>query len=523
MRRLMVLLCLMLLLPGILPAWTHASQPLRDEAAIEAWYRQHTPQATFGYTWIVGSVFQPRLSTTAYGYAGGGCLYQASGDQAWFTADVQLPDGAEILGLRYYAYDDSAGADSELALVTYDGQGAVADVVNVYSEGSAGYGEFYAQLTTPFTVSTANQALAFLWQPSAAETGSALRICGARLFLRYPEPPAARATTYASYAASTFQRRESSITYAYGGAGCIYAPAGGTFTLDVNLPPGSVLQSASVSYYDNSANSIQAFVSTYDGLGNSSNLVQFASEGAAPAYRTTQLPISPTYTLDESQAGVVVSFLPGFDLDTRVCGMRLGYLPPVQTPTPPTTIQAAAGSAALLRPAPFYTGEDSARYRPFEAVRAPAGRVIQDLFIAGSTFQARDSQVAYVYRGAGCISATNSKDFFQADLQLPDGAFIEGVWHYYRDQSANDAVINVAFFDGRGDFSLLAQALSGATNANGYGATFGAAGYAVDLFEGGHALIWAPLVADPTLELCGARVVYAVLVPTPVYVPLLRK
>lgn len=59
-------------------------------------------------------------------------------------------------------------------------------------------------------------------------------------------------------------------------------------------------------------------------------------------------------------------------------------------------------------------------------------------FIAGSNFQPRDSDVAFSYRGAGCLMRDPGAgdSWFTIDLQLPEGAVLDFLRIFYYDNSS---------------------------------------------------------------------------------------
>ena len=64
---------------------------------------------------------------------------------------------------------------------------------------------------------------------------------------------------------------------------------------------------------------------------------------------------------------------------------------------------------------------------------APTGAANDYLFVAGSAFNARTSTQTVTYPGAGCINSTAA---VTTDLQLPQGAEIQGIRTYYYDMAS---------------------------------------------------------------------------------------
>ena len=83
---------------------------------------------------------------------------------------------------------------------------------------------------------------------------------------------------------------------------------------------------------------------------------------------------------------------------------------------------------------------------------------------SADTFVSYDDDNTWVYGGGGCIYRTGGTNFFDIDLQLPDGVEITflRVYYYDNDGTANARAILYSF-DGAGGFTSLAEAESSGT------------------------------------------------------------
>jgi len=172
-----------LLLAAALPmAATAGDQPVHPRAPDTA--RADQPSGlVFDYLFITGAAFHPLESTTAYAYAGGGCIY-TTGGTGLFAHKVVLPQGAIVRYLRLYYYDTSTASVTAF-FTTYDGAGGFNELTNVSSTNIAGgFGTTLSpeishtvdHLSAPINV-TANLG---------AQNDNTLRFCGVRIAY---EPP----------------------------------------------------------------------------------------------------------------------------------------------------------------------------------------------------------------------------------------------------------------------------------------------------------------------------------------------
>lgn len=134
---------------------------------------------------------------------------------------------------------------------------------------------------------------------------------------------------------------------------------------------------------------------------------------------------------------------------------------------------------------------------------SPMGSANDYLFVTGSAFTPRTSTQTITYPGAGCISFDG---FVTTDLQLPQGAAIQGVRLYYYDMATPGSVsVYVNSFDGGGNFSSLLSALS--TIETGYSSEYFAFGAPVIVDNISQSLSLIASMATG-LRFCGMRVFY---------------
>ncbi|KAA3638312.1 MAG: hypothetical protein DWP95_12915 [Proteobacteria bacterium] len=130
-------------------------------------------------------VYLPASGTSPYSksmtsiYGGAGCIYRNS-PSGFYDLQLQLPDGHEIHGFRYYFYDSSA-ASSTAYLYTVDNSGIFSSELTIVSTGDTGYGSVYAGLPTTTLVDNYNYTYSIRFY--SGETGGNQEICGVRLFM----------------------------------------------------------------------------------------------------------------------------------------------------------------------------------------------------------------------------------------------------------------------------------------------------------------------------------------------------
>lgn len=134
------------------------------------------------------------------------------------------------------------------------------------------------------------------------------------------------------------------------------------------------------------------------------------------------------------------------------------------------------------------------------------------LWIAGSSFKPRSSDIQYEYVSNGCITSLTGgnalNQSFTAPFRVPDGSVIRGVRFYYYDTSAQASRLSITSYDGAGSFTD--HVLVDSTGAVGEGNLYQAltTPYTIDTAQRGFVLNWYPTVAGSTMRLCGARIFY---------------
>jgi len=117
---------------------------------------------SFSYYKVIGTTFQPRMSTSTYSYTSNGCMYQNGGTDLRFQAPLVLPEGSEIKYVRIY-FQDTVAQDMTVWLT---------------SSGSGGYGTALSTLITQ-TVDMASYAYVLTWGTGTTTSGN--QICGVRV------------------------------------------------------------------------------------------------------------------------------------------------------------------------------------------------------------------------------------------------------------------------------------------------------------------------------------------------------
>lgn len=131
--------------------------------------------------------------------------------------------------------------------------------------------------------------------------------------------------------------------------------------------------------------------------------------------------------------------------------------------------------------------------------------------MAGSNFQPRDSTATFSYSGGGCLqrNSNTGDSWFTINLSLPDGAVIDFLRVYYKDNdSTYDINSELWAFDGAGGTTLIAEADS--TGAPGYSST-GSDFFSHTVDNTNESLVVVASIqggVGPSLQLCGVRVRY---------------
>lgn len=136
-------------------------------------------------------------------------------------------------------------------------------------------------------------------------------------------------------AGSNFSPRSSTTTYSYFGGGCLQrnsVDGDSWFTLDLQIPDGSVIDFLRVYYYDNDAtHDIDSELWAFDGAGGTTLIAEADSTGN-PGYGSAGSSFF-SHTVDNINESLVViaSVQGGVGSDLALCGVRLRF----QAPLPP--------------------------------------------------------------------------------------------------------------------------------------------------------------------------------------------
>ncbi|MCB1567179.1 MAG: hypothetical protein KDI78_16485 [Xanthomonadales bacterium] len=124
-------------------------------------------------------------------------------------------------------------------------------------------------------------------------------------------------------------------------------------------------------------------------------------------------------------------------------------------------------------------------------------------FIAGSAFNPRTSTQTVSYPGAGC---TFSDANLTTDVQLPDGAVLEGIRFFYYDAGGTGGVtIYMTTYDGLGNYTDIGAV--GSTLETGYSSEYLDIdpGHVVDNGSNAYVVI---VNTNSGTRFCGARIYY---------------
>ncbi len=128
-------------------------------------------------------------------------------------------------------------------------------------------------------------------------------------------------------------------------------------------------------------------------------------------------------------------------------------------------------------------------------------------FYAGTTLKPRDSATTWEYGGNGCVSAAVGNDWFNVNLELPEGSRIDYLRIFFYDTSASDSWAWITSYDGAGNTDDMVDVNSNGTG--GYGTALSAfLGDVVDNSSYSYVLNWRANQTGSTMRLCGFRVAY---------------
>lgn len=134
-----------------------------------------TAPSGFGstYLFVAGSAFTPRRSAQMVTYPGGGCSYSTDA----LTTSLELPDFAEIYGVRVYYYSTNESDNVGLFLTNYPGDGTSDDLLTGTSSFSSGYSDEYFEADPALTVDNLSGSYVL-----TATMDAGTRFCGMRVF-----------------------------------------------------------------------------------------------------------------------------------------------------------------------------------------------------------------------------------------------------------------------------------------------------------------------------------------------------
>ncbi|MBA3468532.1 MAG: hypothetical protein H0T53_02695 [Herpetosiphonaceae bacterium] len=285
-------------------------------------YTLSEPALSPGYQFIAGSSFSTRDSDTDYGYSGGGCT-QLKNSGRYLTADVNLPEGAEVFSLKTF-FNDTVTENVTVRLIEYDGQGISRTLALVASFNSTMSEE--ASLTvSPYIVNESNRSLV-LQADFGGYVGSGLKFCGARL--EYTPPTTARTGAQTRFiAGTTFRPNKWSVDYVADEAGCI--ATGDTtdledFTALVDVPDGATITQIKHFYRNanNGPTNLRLFAVAPNGAKTQLAGTTLSVAGTGVLGAT----LAPKYVVDKTQRALVLEWNQGSaSLNRYFCGAQVTY------------------------------------------------------------------------------------------------------------------------------------------------------------------------------------------------------
>ena len=140
-----------------------------------------SPGATNAYYRVAGSSFIPRDSSTTITYVSSGCV-RVGGPYHVLATDLQLPDGATILYVRTYFYNQGVSSNVTTFVTSYNGVGNLTDYTSFLASGNSGYG---STLSPALNQTVDNSALAYVTTVDVPSNDPNLRFCGIRVNYSY--------------------------------------------------------------------------------------------------------------------------------------------------------------------------------------------------------------------------------------------------------------------------------------------------------------------------------------------------
>ncbi len=171
---------------GLTPAQLSPPDSPTAQTGREADNTPQSPEGVFLRDFrLAGSMLRPRASSVGYYWgAGGGCIYNSSGNPAeiW-NVPVTLPEGATINTVRMY-YDDNSDVNSTAWFTIYDLYGELVQEWAMTSSGNTGEG-FADTPLIDHTIDYTPYSYVLNWRPTIQ--GATMQVCGFRIF--YEAPP----------------------------------------------------------------------------------------------------------------------------------------------------------------------------------------------------------------------------------------------------------------------------------------------------------------------------------------------
>ncbi len=135
---------------------------------------------------------------------------------------------------------------------------------------------------------------------------------------------------YEYVAGAALRPRDSSSGWDYSGTGCVSRASGSElFNIHLGLPQGSRIDYLRIYYYDTSASSSTAWVTSYNSTGGFTDITSASSAGTG-GYGT-QLSSYVGHVVDNSSRSYVLNWSPGQNGSTmRLCGLRVAYRVPTR-------------------------------------------------------------------------------------------------------------------------------------------------------------------------------------------------
>ncbi len=137
----------------------------------------NAPLAGTHYYFVPAGGFVRRDSINSLANVGLGCI--GSDVNATLNADVQLPAGAEILGVRIFYHAPNAGDQIRGWFTSYDGAGGYTDLISASTTQTGGYFSEYFTPGTTFSI----DPVTFAYALNTRFLGSTdVEMCGMRVF-----------------------------------------------------------------------------------------------------------------------------------------------------------------------------------------------------------------------------------------------------------------------------------------------------------------------------------------------------